>query len=241
MALKYCSPDHLPQSTPDRELLSEGLQNANDLQRTRIVLLRPKDPVAVLPLEVLELMFSHLEYRQHIHMLRVSTAWNEVIHNLPLLLNTLNFRGATTKIKPKMLDAALQRWKMPKVAKLANLTDPSMDRLMQELQSWRKFKSLECFDVQGSLFMPWTLPLHKYNLREIVIDALSVVPLDWICNTLLRQCLNLQIARFLNVRKGPSPSGLRLSSDCLLELTLRCNAQDAAPVSCPLSASPTPC
>ncbi|KAJ9609201.1 hypothetical protein H2200_006973 [Cladophialophora chaetospira] len=205
-------------SDPLHDQLSEQLRRTQAHIETHVALSNPRDPITELPFEVVGLILSYLEYRQLVQLLRLSKAWKQALVSLPPLTDTLAFPETVSNITPKMLSAALKRWKLPKFLNLAKLTVPSTNAILQELQRWQKFPCLESIEVQGSLFMSWTLPLAKYKLKTISLDRETAVPMDWVCEILLPQCPILENALFDHV-SGNAPTSM-LRSDSLLELKL---------------------
>lgn len=159
------------------------------------------DPVECFPPELLALIFSHLEHRQNVQLLRVSKLWNKMLPGLPSLTSTISFQGATAPITPTMLSVAFRRCRNPTTIKAAHLTDRSMDFLLERLQDWHNLRALCSLEVTGGIFMAWMLPFGKYDLRDISIGKNTAVTLEWICKTLLVQCPMLQAARFDKVTR----------------------------------------
>lgn len=199
-----------PQPRPERE----------------VTLPRPnaRDPMERFPPELLALIFSHLDYRQHVQLLQVSQLWNRMLLGLPSLTSTINFRNATAPITPSMLSAAFRRCRNPTTIKAAHLTDRSMDSLLEKLQDWHMFRAFRSLEVADGMFMAWMLPLGKYDLRDISISEDTAVTLEWICNTLLVQCPMLQAARFDKVTRErhcrEGQGDVLLQSNILQEVTL---------------------
>lgn len=187
--------------------------------RAEIVLTKPRDPMSVLPNEVIQMIFNHLDYRQHVRLLRVSSLWNNILRSLPTLTTVLDFPGAHCVINPIMLEAAFRRWTFPKKIRLEYLTAESTTCALKKLEHGEFFQSLEIIEARDELFKARTLPIAKYSLKAISICK-TEVPFDWISQTLLPECSNLEVARFEHVTKVEPDSALNSKSLRTLEIAL---------------------
>lgn len=208
---------NVPPVDPNFQSILKELDKAQKELKARLVLSKPKDPVKELPLEVVQLIFSFLDYKQHVQMLRVSRAWRRVIQSTRPMIDTLTFAGARKLVTPKMLHVALRRLQSPKYIRVVNLTDQASDILMKTLERYQSFRELQYLEVQNSWFLPWVLPMAKYNLKTMIIGCSRNVPIEWVC-TVLRECANLETAKFHDV--SPAQADLRLENTSLRQLDL---------------------
>ncbi|OAL18435.1 hypothetical protein AYO22_10631 [Fonsecaea multimorphosa] len=188
----------VPPSDPNHALLVREMEETAQQMRTEIVLSRAKDPLSVLPIEVIEIVISFLDYRSNIRLLRVSRSWNKIVTSSHPLIDTLAFPNSTKPITPKWLVAALKRCSTLKTVKLSVLTSPAATYLGSVLQQGGRFPALEYFewlDIESSQSRLW-LPVCQYDLRVIIIDCQkSSVPVERV-DTVLRRCRSLETAKF---------------------------------------------
>ena len=209
----------VPASSSDQKLLVEDLENTKDHIRAQVVYSRPRDPMTVLPLEVVEDILLFVNHRQHVRMLRVCRSWNEILHSSRSLTETLAFPGEQRNITPKWLNAALGRVKCPKTVQIANLSDSSIRTVMGELLTV-KFSTVQSLDLQGKWCTPEALPVSYYNLRYLNVGWAYQIHMDWVYEV-IRDCTELEVAKFAHVRKSPSAT-LALSNRNLRVLELEC-------------------
>jgi hypothetical protein len=202
----------------------------NDNFDNQVIYLKPKDPLTALPPELVQLIFSRLSYKQHVQMLQVSKSWNDVLHNISPLIDTLSLHCAR-KIEPNELEAALKRWKIPKVLLCVWLTEPASEILSLKFKSWQILETLEYLDVVPHLSLDFECPLPKNNLKYISFHGHNSVPVGWICNALLRTCSSLEAAYFSKV--VGDPSHLIMASRSLRKLQIYFDGQILPAVSDP--------
>ncbi|KAJ9605749.1 hypothetical protein H2200_009598 [Cladophialophora chaetospira] len=200
-----------------RELLTKEMAKLTNEIDAQILFSKPQDPLTTLPLEIVELIFQYLSYRQLIQMLRISKSYRMVMCSIRPIVDTLQFPEAE-KVTPRMLQAGLGRWKIRKVIRTARLTDASLTLLKSTITSWQILETLEVFGVQAGLSLDWTLPLPANKLRSVFFDRDTHVPVAFICNSLLRHCPELEAAHFRSV--VGDPWGLTLASESLQDLQL---------------------
>ncbi|KAJ9605747.1 hypothetical protein H2200_009596 [Cladophialophora chaetospira] len=211
---------HVTATSPDHALVCQELADTQQ-ERTTQLISKVKDPLTILPVEIVSLILPHLEYKQLVQMTRISRAWNEVLSNAHPLVSTLDFPGVYSgsrkiQISPKMLQAALNRLKAPKTLESFPLPYTSAKLLVQALQS-DHFRTLESLFLSEELCRPMSIPLRSYNLKTLSIYPL--VPISWVCDV-IRDCPTLKHAAFTNVEKGSS-SSLILRNRNIQELTLQ--------------------
>lgn len=190
------------------QLIAKEMASVKEELRLMTVLAKAKDPMTTLPLEVVEIILSHLSYRQHIQMLRVCKAWKRLLCSLPPVTDTLAFPGADKAVTPKMLHPALRRLKEPKRISAHHLTATSSEILSRTLQAWQRLPQLQHLEIQDKWLPVWQLPLSKYHLRSIILGPETAIPFDLV-PSLLKDCASLEVAQFKNVT-GSRLGGARL-------------------------------
>ncbi|EXJ66536.1 uncharacterized protein A1O5_10205 [Cladophialophora psammophila CBS 110553] len=209
----------VPDSDANHGLLVKEMKETADQMRTEIVLSQAKDPLVVLPLEVIEIILSFLDYRSNIRLLRVSKSWNKTVSSSHPLVDTLAFPNTTKQITPKSLITALKRCRTLRTVKVSRLPGPTAEYLAQTLSHWERFPALQYFEWRDAKFYPCLLPMTQYDLRVIIVGCGNIpTPIEWI-RTVLQSCRSLEIAKFQNVR-GRFAADASLNSSSLRELEL---------------------
>ncbi|KAL9008868.1 MAG: hypothetical protein Q9173_006051 [Seirophora scorigena] len=68
---------------------------------------RAKDPLTVLPAEIVEMILSSLNFRQIVSLIRVSSKWQEYLISMPILWKSLDFSVANASISPSAIQKYL--------------------------------------------------------------------------------------------------------------------------------------
>ncbi|KAJ9605748.1 hypothetical protein H2200_009597 [Cladophialophora chaetospira] len=223
LKLFQCLKSHNPSTDYHAEDLALKFKSLYDHIRREIVLSKRRDPMLVLPLEIVRLILSYIGYRNQIQLLRVSKTWSKILHSLPPIFDTLTFQGASKPITPEQLNVALERCTMPKQANLCNLIDASKDCVRERLSYWPKFQMLERLKL-NMFFDVWDLSVHKHNLKSLKMRS-SSVPMIWIANVLLHHCEFLETVFVDNVTL--SDPEFTLKSKSLKNLNLRLDRTEA--------------
>lgn len=181
-----------------------------------------KDPLIILPLEVVEIIFSHLRYKQLIQMLQVSRSWNKALHGVRPVINNLQFSGCFSNRTSKMLRAALDRCKVPKSVTIRYLTPDLVTMFKQKFQSWRMLENLEYLYSSSCQAVGWLSSLRKTSLKELIIYE-EEVPMSWVAS-ILQECPTLTTFEVHTVIGGPS--NFILNSSTLQNLDIRMKGQN---------------
>ncbi|OCT48507.1 hypothetical protein CLCR_03995 [Cladophialophora carrionii] len=218
--LKHCS------EADDLDILLKETQRVRDKLAAERVLTRPRDPVATLPLEVVEFIMSYLDYRQHVRMLRVSTSWKRVLSVLPPLIDTVSFVGAKTHVSSRMMRAALRRIGAPKIVRAVGLTSGASTVLQDWLHRDKSIASLEVLEISDPTIPMRTFSFRSDVLREIALDFPTLCGME-IIQEILRRCTALEYARFTTCVSGEQFPRWTLRSNTLIELDLNCEKNPA--------------
>lgn len=96
---------------------------------------KSRDPILILPAELVEIVMAHLEYLDIVKCLRVSKAWRTTLSRLRPLVDTVDFSDARKMINYKMMLAALKRLGAnPRVLIMKGLMGPATDLLRLNLE-----------------------------------------------------------------------------------------------------------
>lgn len=222
---------------PPDKAVKEGNDDRTsfDLQEADTIRSKAKDPLLILPREIINIIISLMNHRQLVQMLRLSKPWNHMLRSTLELSTVLDFSMGhdlpltamgSFQITPTMLLAGLERVSVPKSVTIASpLPVESASILITELQS-DKFNSIQTARILGGWFVPAALPLPKHNLRRLFLGDDTATPSEWVCDV-VRQCVNLEHAAFLDVILTES-STLTMCNPTLEILTICCSHQPNA-------------
>lgn len=155
---------------------------------------KDKDPFAQLPIEIVEMIISYLNFRQIVYCTRVSKQWKTLIHGLPGLWTNLDFSEAVRPVpsaflthcinnsRHKIVSATLKRIKnMEKVIRALAQSCPQFETfqiidgglqgssLVHELSSAKKVKKL--------MLGPFA-PISAMTLPDLLLACESLQELD---------------------------------------------------------------
>lgn len=183
-----------------QDYVKTQLAKTKALSREKVVTANAMDPLATLPLEIVEMVAVQIEYRQLVALLRVSRVWNRVLGSIRPLSDTLDLSGSSRrKISWTVVKAGLQRIsRAPRVIKAAHLTDPAAKLLRKHLEQWADFSTLRHLAVSHPNDIFNQLPLARYGLHSIEIGHKSAISLLSV-RDILWQCRTLRYATFDNV------------------------------------------
>jgi hypothetical protein len=234
-ALRYL--EHGVKNCPESiylNILRELADRTRDELSAELVLSRARDPMTALPLEIMDMVLSHLNYRQVVRMLRVSKSWNRLLSVRPPLSDTIAFPSDTVPITPYMVLVTLDRLKTPRVLKLASLTPAARVMLQHRFVATPILESLKVFMLSDPGFDTDRLSFSSVNLRKIALPHPTRCRRALVDRILL-QCWSLEVARFSvdeNIFDEPDWS---FSSDSLIELDVGCDDDRTSLVSDPSS------
>ncbi|KAI5201352.1 hypothetical protein E4T39_05204 [Aureobasidium subglaciale] len=175
------------------------------------------DPFAQLPIEIVEMILSYLNFRQTVYCTRVSKQWNVLINSLPGLWMNLDFSEAKKPVKSAFLSRCINTSRRKVIsATLKHIKDS--EKVIKALaQSCPEFDSLRVVDggLQGESLIHNLKSATK--LRKLTLGASAGVS-SMTLPGLLLGCENLEelecraiIPGSLNIHwKGEFPKLRRL-------------------------------
>lgn len=195
--------EHGMKQVPKSDRLYESIEA--QIVKTKILLdkklmfSKSKDPVSILPAELVQFVVAYLEYVDIVRALRVSKAWKVTLLRLRPLIDTVDFSKSRKIINYKVMVAALKRLgPTPKTLIMNDLAEPATNLLRMNLERWRNYTQLEELAISSTLFGLGLLPFEKYSLKSLTMKNGRVR--DHMIVEIMKACRMLQIARFSNVR-----------------------------------------
>jgi len=182
------------------------LEKAKREAENKVAVSKAKDPLATLPLEVLRMIVSYLDYRQVVGILRVSKAWNRTLSKVEPLIDSIDFGSAQKKVTYHMLKASLARLlKHPIKIVVANLNSAAA-RYMQTFleEKWVKCTKLQHFACHDKEVNLTRLRFDRFNLKSIAFGAECSTTASAVAY-ILEACPALNIARFASICKHHIP------------------------------------
>ncbi|KIW30764.1 uncharacterized protein PV07_02466 [Cladophialophora immunda] len=211
----------VPNSDANHVLLVKEMKKTAEQIRTEIVLSQAKDPLSALPLEVVELVLSFLDYRSIIRLLRVSRSWNKIVSNADPVISTLYFPSSAKQISPKLLSAAIKRCRTLKTVKLPQLPGPTAQYLVRALERDKRFSELQDFEWRDVQNYPAVLSVGQFDLRVIIVESSrTLIPHEWAYDV-LRNYRSLEVGKFQYMSTS-SGAEVSVKSSSLREYELRC-------------------
>ncbi|PGH06267.1 F-box/TPR repeat protein Pof3 [Blastomyces parvus] len=137
---------------------------------------QPTDYFALLPLELISMIFEYLDLKSLLSALRVSKHWNMVLNSLPKLWTHLDLSKANqTRVSLKSIQAFLRRshWRLTR-ASLCHLDKDDFPKLIAGLQKIPSFEHLEVltsFSPDFDVARVYTLT----GLRTLVCSEVSLM------------------------------------------------------------------
>ena len=159
-----------------------------------------RDPLVVLPMEIVHLLWEYLGFRQAVACLRVSRIWRDILLAIPSIWKTLDLVGAQKNVTLIHAKACIRRLQTsPTTVRLDKLTGPAMTYVQPYIELW---KTIEHFSINiGPLTesgCSWALPSAIKSLHLGQQWPVSVYLVD----NILRRFDILQNARFDHVVKS---------------------------------------
>ena len=187
--------------------LQAKLTKTRDLVQKEHVQSNPRDPMATLPLEIVEMIIACLEFKTLVASTRVSRSWKDILCSLPPLTDTLDFSGASASVSYHQFRVALRRLKKyPRKAVLCSLREPASKLLPEHLERWFLKNCLEHLEVDDKRY---SLELSSPFVPKLttVVFSISAPIAPFQVFSILKQCTRLTYARFDNVSGRATDSG----------------------------------
>ena len=207
-ALRWCEHGLKQAAENDswRPILVAQREKVDALIHQKIMASKAKDPLATLPAELFQHVFTYLDYRETVKALRVSRAWMGTVSRFKLLSDTVDFSGAQCLINYKMMVAALKRLgASPKKLIMTQLSGPAEALLLKNLIRWHNYTQLETLTISPNVFSKSILPFARYNLRSLDLEGGEISEI-MIMEVLMR-CRSLEVGRFPQARCSLGFSG----------------------------------
>lgn len=205
------------------------LEKLQEASREASIIEKPVDPIAVLPLELLQMIIALIEYGQVVLMTRVSRTWKSVLCRLEPLINTLDFRKAKKPISHLMLKAALDRTLHPRALALGNIPPNITWQVLKAFNHPHKFRLLENLSLDIAKMSIESVQYERFALRSINIGMNCEVGIGHVFS-ILNKCQMLSHATFKRVKISPIEDLTRHESLQVLEIG---NAFDLSAFSIP--------
>jgi hypothetical protein len=161
---------------------------------------RPRDPVASLPAEIMELVVSHLEYREIARAHRVSRLWAGVLPTIRPMSDCIDFRFSNKAVSATSANTALRRVKKSaRTLHLSNLSEPARRSVKSHLDDYKDYPKLQTLSLSSMDYSLWSLPFFRYPLREICIgDSNGGVEMAIVVR-ILKTCKALKVGKFSDI------------------------------------------
>lgn len=180
-ALRICDYGlkHVASTSTGYQRLKKFKLRASEQLNKKIIYEKGTDPMTVLPNELLELVLSFFDYREHIGLMRVCKTWRDRMRSSDLVAKTVDTRYSRRMLTYEQIKAAFARLgQKPRFLALKNLNEPASRSAASELGRWIRWECLETL----------VLDEPKIQAPRIRWDKLG-------------QLRNIRIGYFLDVRQ----------------------------------------
>ena len=208
------------------------------------------DPLAILPMDIIQLVIDHLEFREATSCLRVSRTWRNTLLATHSIWKTLDFQGPKPVVL-KHLKACIRRLpKPPTTIRLDRLNKPAIEYLRPYLERWRATEHI-------SINLNELRDLAHVSSAAITLKSLHVGEACtvhiWLLDEVLHRCIGLQKARFdsitINGDLPPRDETIRLSLQNRMRAEMthlvlnkkKGATEEGVEVMLPVSLIPVPC
>ncbi len=176
-----------------RPTLASSLEKSKEHASQHRMQSKRCDPTTSLPLEVVRMIASHLDYKEHVKMLRVSKHWRKLISSLPPTNDTLDFSGARRTISYNMLRAAVRRLTVyPKTMQLAMLSGPAIKYLNDRLELWCRKPTMQHVGINDRRIDLQRICWQSLPLQTLTLGMEASLH-DSALENILLQCNSLKI------------------------------------------------
>jgi F-box-like len=151
------------------------------------------DPFSVLPMELIQMVLKHLEYREATSCLRVSRSWRSTLLATHSIWKTLDLQGPKP-VTLRHLKACIRRLPNPPTTiRLDRLNQPAIEYLRSYLERWR---ATEHMSINLKELRDLTHVSSAANtLKSLHVGESCKVGI-WLLDEVLHSCLGLQKAQF---------------------------------------------
>lgn len=175
-------------------LESMRLKTAGKLSGAEALTSRFRDPFAVLPMDIIHMLWQYLDFQQAVTSLRVSKGWRDTLLAIPSVWKVLDLVGVQKRISLMHVKACIPRLQTPPTKiRLVKLAGPAVAYLQPYFERWTNIEHLHLNTELGLASRhAWTLPSGIRSLR--LGQQCSVTP--ECVDGILRHFDMLQQARF---------------------------------------------
>ncbi|ERF72142.1 hypothetical protein EPUS_02933 [Endocarpon pusillum Z07020] len=165
-----------------------------------------RDPLTVLPLEIIHMVYRYLDLQEATSCLRVSRLWRNSLLATHCIWNTFDLTGIKIPMIVRHLKACIRRLpNPPTTVRLNKLTPTAVTHLSEYLRAhWNN--TLEHLSID----LPHLLDLDSFRRSARAVKSLHLgvrCPVDFkSVSDLLRSCNTLRYARFDAILKSRQPS-----------------------------------
>ena len=161
------------------------------------------DPFQVLPIEIVEIIISHLRFKDTVHMLRVSKSWRDLLSSMPRLWANLDFSNAKKNVRLTTVRKYVKNGQGTCSAicfdHFGLFQQNILSYVASRCRGMREVRLLSGF-VGASLLKAAPCAV---NLQTLIISSQCETTSDTV-SQLLQQCVNLERAEFHDVNASTS-------------------------------------
>jgi hypothetical protein len=188
---------HISPTDPLRSTMETQRSRIKGLVKQELMASNARDPVSVLPAELIQQIATYIDYIEIVKVLRVSKAWKETLSRLKPLTDSVDFTDAKCAINYKMMVAVLKRLGVnPKRLIMKNLAEPAENLLQMNLTRWHNYTLLEELTIAPRILRGKDLPFAKYNLKRLELKFEFEPSGEGMMAHILNECRVLEVARF---------------------------------------------
>lgn len=164
-----------------------------------------RDPLTVLPLEIIHMVYGYLDLQEATSCLRVSRLWRNNLLATHSIWKTFDLTGIKKPMKVKHLQACIRRLPNPPTTVRLNKLTPAAVKYLSVYLRAHWDNTLEHL----SLDRPYLLDLDSFRLSASAVKSLHLGARCSVyfksVSDLLRSCKTLRYARFDAILKGRQP------------------------------------
>lgn len=152
-----------------------------------------RDPIASVPLEILQLILSYLDYQSVSKLLRVCRTWQKLLSRLPPLIHTVDFSQTRCKISYQACHAALRRLcAYPQVISFHALAPPAHNFAQSWLNKYPHLETLETLEFGDTSLSLGGIRFDKLTrVKRLSLSASQEISLERLLQ-ILATCPALQ-------------------------------------------------
>lgn len=186
-------------NVPTSDIQAKILQNLRDNLNRRCSPQKAVDPMASLPMEIVELIIGYLTFRQIVTLLRVSKSWKSLLSSLPRLWTDLDMRSSTKTVNYAAVRQYVRNAQRTCVAiRFGNFGKDQQGCLDHAISRCKELQDLRISaGLVGARFAEHAT--HARYLRTLIISSQVEIHID-IAMQLINQCVSLEHAEFHRIQ-----------------------------------------